>query len=816
MLKNYFNIAVRNLVKYKAYSLINILGLSIGLASSILILLYILDEVSYDQHFKNKERIYRLTLQTNTSQGVTHSAMTPSGWAADLVKDFSEIEQVVRIKPPNQMWKVDYKDLSFYERGWAFADPSVFNTFSWNIIETTAEVPLSEPFTVMISQKMIRKYFPEENPVGKKLILDNVHQFEVTGIIEDLPANSHFKFDFLASLGTLNNPIYGQDFLNIQDVPVIYTYLKLISGTDADKFGSKLPGFIKKVLGEQMEQTGIKFTTTLQPVTAIHLDSHLEDEIQINGDIRTIRMFGIVDLFILLIASINFMNLSTARSLRRAKEISMRKVVGAQKRQLILQFIFESVVITLIAMVIALVIVIYALPLFKILIDKDIHWTEIFRLNLMIIIVISAVSIGILAGIYPALFLSGFNPLQTLKGKINTKTSSPAYLRKVLIVVQFTISIFLIICTVILYNQLGYIRNRNLGFTKENVVVLQLSDEVLREYYPELKDSLLQQPGIINVSASSSAPAELSQQFAANFPLGFKTSMRPKNSPSNRNWQVDIYAVDYDFFSTLNLQILAGRKISPDVREDSTGAYIINETAAREFGWENPENAVGEEIVFADDVNNLNPFKIIGIVNDFHIQSGHEKIVPLVIRYFNPQSYFFALIRITGDNLPNTLSSIAASWKNVMPDYPFEYSFLDQNFDKLYNAEKTLSRLLTYFSILAIIIACLGLFGLTSYTIESRIREVGIRKVLGASFRSLLILLTREYTLLVLAAFIFGAPLAYISMNLWLTGFAYHIDIQWFHFLISGVFFLLVALGTVGFKSFKAANKNPTEILKVE
>lgn len=490
-------------------------------------------------------------------------------------------------------------------------------------------------------------------------------------------------------------------------------------------------------------------------------------------------------------------------------------MVGAQKRQLIFQFIIESVMINAIAMVIAIIIVIYALPLFKILIGKTINWQEIFSFGNLAIFLFLAAFIGVLAGIYPAFFLSSFNPVSIIKGKTDS-TSSPGYLRKTLIIVQFSISICLIICTIILFSQLHYVRNRNLGFTKENEVVLQLTDEVLREYYLELKNTLLEIPQVINVSASSSAPAESTQQFAANFPLGFKTLMRPKNSPSNSNWQVDVYAVDYDFFSTLNLKILAGRKISRDFPSDTLGTYVINDTAAKEFGWGNPEKAIGEAIVFTDDINNSNPFQVIGVVSDFLIQSVHAKIEPLVIRYYNPQAYFYVLVRINANEIPVALSSIESTWKRVMPNYPFEYSFLDQNFDRLYRTEETLSSLFAFFSILAIIIACLGLFGLASYSMEARVKEIGVRKVLGASFRSLLFLLIKEYTILILLAFIVGSTIAFFAMNLWLTEFAYHINIHWIHFLMAGIFFLIVTLGTVGFKSLKAANKNPTEILRTE
>ena len=778
-------------------------------------MLYILDELSYDRHFPDADRIYRITLQMETSQGVTNTAMTPSSWGPGILENFPKIENVVRFKPPNQMWKVEYEDLSFYETDWAFADTSVFSTFSLPVVESNTQFLLREPFTVVISQKMVEKYFPNQNPLGKIFKLDNEHNFTIIGVMEDPPPNTHLHFDFLASLITLEEPIYGQDFLNIHDVPVIYTYIKLRPETSIVELNNQLLEFIQNIVGVESGETGIAFTSTLQPLTSIHLKSHLDDEIEPNGDIRTIRMFIIIVIFILVIATINYMNLSTARSMRRAKEISMRKVVGALKKQLIIQFIIESVIISSIAMIVAIIIVIYAFPLFKILVGKTINWQEIISFTNFAIILMSAAFIGILAGIYPAFFLSSFDPLTIIKGKIDSKGSNPGNLRKSLIIVQFSISICLILCTIILFSQLNYVRNRNPGFTKENVVVLQLTDEVLREYYLEFKNNLVKIPQVINVSASSSAPAESTQQFAANFPLGFKTLMRPENSQSNTNWQVNMYAVDYDFFSTLDLNILAGRKISRDFPSDTLGSYVINETAAQAFGW-GTEKAIGKTIVFADDVTNSNPFLVIGVVNDFLIQSGHEKIEPLVIRYFNPQAYFYVLVRINADDIPVALTSIENTWKTIMPNYPFEYSFMDQNFDMLYRAEETLSSLFAYFSILAIIIACLGLFGLASYSIEGRVKEIGVRKVLGASFRSLLILLIKEYTILILLSFIVGSTIAFFSMNIWLNEFAYHIEIHWIHFLIAGIFFLIVTLGTVGFKSLKAANKNPTEVLRAQ
>ena len=816
MLRNYFTLAFRNLIKYKAYSFINISGLSIGLASSILIFLFILDELSYDKHYKDASTIFRIVLQMETSQGTTNTAMTPSSWAPLLIQQYPEVENAVRFKPPNQMWKVDYQELSFYEKNWAFADTSVISTFSIPIVESSTQFLLREPFTVVISEEMVKKYFPDQNPIGKIFKLDNEHDFTVTGVMENPKPNTHLHFDFIASLITLEEPIYGQDFLDVHDVPVIYTYLKLTSEAAAADLSAQLDHFVQNIAGQGLEQAGVTFTPTLQPLTSIHLNSHLEDEIEANGNIQTIRTFVVIAIFILLIATINYMNLSTARSMRRAKEISMRKVVGAQRKQLILQFIIESVIISLIAMFVALIIVVYALPLFKIISNKTIQWQEIMSVGNIAAILFFAAFIGVLAGIYPALFLSNFDPLAIIKGKVATADSSPGTLRKTLIIVQFSISVCLIICTIILFSQLHFVRNRNPGFTKENVVVLQLTDEVLREYYVELKDRLLGTPHVLHVSASSSAPAESTQQFAANFPLGFRNLMRPVNATSSSSWQVNMYAVDYDFFTTLNLNIIAGRKISRDFPSDTVGAYVINETAAREFGWQSPEEAIGEGIVFADDVDNSTPFQIIGVVNDFLIQSVHESIEPLVIRYYNPQAYFYMLVRINAENVPLALTSIESTWKEVMPNYPFEYSFLDQNFNRLYRSEETLSSLFAYFSILAIIIACLGLFGLASYSIESKVKEIGVRKVLGASFKSLLVLLIKEYTILILLAFIVGSVVAYFAMNIWLSGFAYHIQIDWTHFLISGIFFLIVTLGTVGFKSLNAASKNPAETLRTE
>ncbi len=807
MVKNYFKVAIRNLIKYKSYSIIYISGLSVGLACFFLIMIFVRDELSYDKHFTNANNIYRIYSDIETTNGSQITAQSPPGWARYLLTDYPEVVNVTRVKPPQQWWKVVYEEKIFYEAGWTFIDSSAFDMFDFRMIEGDSKKALSEPYQVILNEKMASKYFGEDDPIGKTFRLDNVYDFTVTGVFEKLPNNTHFNFDFLASFVTLRDSIYGVDLLQVDNFPSAYTYVQLQETSNPAIFESKLPAIIEQYIGsrEELAQSGYKIDAYLQPITDIHLYSHLENEIQPNTRISTIYIFIAIALFILLIAGINFMNLSTARSLRRAKEVGLRKTVGANKMQLMVQFLGEAVLISFIALIISIILVVIILPYFSILVNKEIDYSVLLDPISILYLVGFTLLIGLLSGLYPAIFISSYKPTEVLKGAPGSTRGKGGLLRKTLIVFQFAISILLVINTGILYRQMMYIRDFDVGLNQEQILVVQLTDPVIRARYRGFKNRVKQIPSVKNVSASFSAPADLVNQAA----------FRTVHAAPDENWLSHYFGIDFDFLETLGIQMVAGRDLSHDNAADTIDAVILNETAVKAFGWKSPEEAIGEQVEIATNNPNARPFNIIGVVKDFHMQSVHENISPMVMRYWNVQGFQYSYIDI-GSEISGSLKQVEQVWNEVMPNYPFQFAFLDDNFNKLYTTEQTLGKLLTYFAILTIFIACLGLYGLASFTVEQRTKEIGVRKVLGASESQLVLKLSNEYTLLIFAAFIISSPVAYYFMNIWLQSFEYHIDMKISTFVISLLFALVVSWITVSYQSFKAATNNPINSLRSE
>ena len=809
MLKNYLKIALRNLRKHKAYSLINVAGLAIGLACFTLIVLFVQDELSYDRYHPDADRLYRIAIEIEASEGATRNAQSPPLWTTALLESYPEVEKAVRFKPPRQTWMVRYQDRQFSEKTWVFADSSVFEVFGVNLRRGTPETALTAPFTVVISEAMVEKYFRDEDPIGKTITIDNQYDFAVTGVFEDVPDNTHFHFDFLASFVSMNDPqtLY---LLNVLEFPFpfSYNYVLLEEGATKEAFEAKMPGFIEAHVPPQFLQGGRQMRAFLQPITDIHLHSTLENEIEANGDASVVYIFLAVGLFILLIACVNFMNLATARSASRAKEVGMRKVVGAQRRHLIGQFLGESALLALVALVLAMVLVALALPTFGSLTGKAITIGTLIAPTFVLALIGVALTVGLLAGSYPAFFLSAFRPAAVLKGELRAGAGRGTWLRKGLIVFQFFISIGLIIGTGIVYNQMQYARDKKLGFDKEHVVVVQMTDPNASRHYQSFKDAVLQHPNVLNVSAGFSTPGGLIGQ----------ATMRPFEDSQEQSWQMLTYFTDFDFVETMGMEIAAGRDFSTAFSTDSTNAMLINETAARAFGWHDPNNAVGKDIVFAG--NNAQPIRVIGVVKDFHSQSVREKIAPTVIGFGGqgtPQ-WFFAFVRIQPGDIPGTIASLEQTFEQVIPGYAFLYSFLDEDFEKLYKSEAVLGSLLGYFALLTIFIACLGLFGLASFTAEQRTKEIGVRKTLGASVGNIIVLLSKEFTTLVVIAFVVAAPAALWAMTQWLEGFAYSMDLvgAWWIFLGAGAAALLIAWLTVGYQSIRAALTNPVEALRYE
>ncbi|MFV1979784.1 MAG: ABC transporter permease, partial [Rhodothermia bacterium] len=820
MFKNYLTVALRNLAKYRAYSLINVVGLAIGLASFVLILLFVQDEFSFDRHHENADDIYRLVVDIRNANGFTQTAQSGTAWGPDFQRDFPEVASMVRMKPPNQKWMVGREDLQFYEKDVAFVDSTIFDVFSIPFVRGNPESALDAPFKIVISEEMAAKYFRGEDPIGKTISLDNQYDFEVTAIMRDMPRNGHFRFGFLLSISTLGRvPIYGNVNFLTQHFPQVYTYLLLQPGTSPAALEAKFPDFVTNYIGAAfpLDDMGIEVDLFLQPLTDIHLRSHRANEIAANGDITTVYIFLAIALFILLIASINFMNLATARSASRAREVGMRKVVGAQRSHLVGQFIGESVLLSLIALVVAVVPVWLLLSTFNTLTGKDIPVSALAQPAMAFGLIGVAVVVGLLSGTYPAFFLSSFRPVEVLKGKLRAGSGRGADLRKGLIVAQFFVSIVLIVSTGIVYLQMDYVSNKKLGFDKEHVVVVELTDPTPRTLYRTYQQMLQQDPSIIDVSASSSAPASTVFEF----------QMQPLTAAPDENWTLKAYMSDFRFVETLDIDLLAGRTHSPDFPIDTVAAMggpgrgndaplifstaVINRTAAEGFGWDDPEEALDKEIGFAGGGNLA--FRIVGVVEDFHSQSVRETISPTIIAFANEQAFQYALVRIRPGEIGQTIARMRQHWDEILPAYAFEYTFLDEDFAGLYQADTLVSTLLGYFALLTIFIACLGLFGLASFTAEQRTKEIGVRKTLGASVAGIIVLLSKEFATLVAIAFVVATPVALWAMSKWLGGFAYRMDLvqSWWIVLSAGFGALLIALVTVSYQSMKAALTNPVD-----
>jgi putative ABC transport system permease protein len=816
MWRNYLKIAFRNLWKHKIYSLINVLGLSVGLACCILIALFILDELSYDRYHSKSERIYRLTRDFMDDDGKAslHLGHVAPPFGHLLKDEFpNEIEHLARTLQNESLFRFGEK--AFYETNTFFAEKDLFKIFDIKVLSGNSDKALQEPFSVLLSQKIAQKYFGKEDPMGKILTATSRQiSVKVSGVYQDFPRNSHFHPEVLISFNTLNDStLYGRRQLQTNWGNNSFgTYLSLKKGYPADKLQARFPHFIDKYFGPYaLENYGVpkdfkasnKTHLYLQKVTDIHLLSHLDSETETNGSMTAVYVFAVVGLFILLIAAINFVNLSTARSANRAKEVGIRKVAGAIKNDLIIQFLGESILITFISMVLAVGLVELGLPLLNEMSGKP-FTTHYFGENwyLLPTLLVLAILIGALAGFYPAIYLSSFNPVRVLKGQLSSGSRN-SILRTSLVVVQFSISIVLIICTMIVFQQLSYMLNKDLGLNKENMAILRFPPE-LGPNYEAFRQELTKNTLIKSVALSQNLPANrLLNSCGAKVQLGDSLV-----SPSQT---IKFEQVNEDYLTTYQIKFAAGRNFSRAYKTD-TAAYILNEAAIKMIGFKSPQEAVNQPFEYCQRRG-----KIIGITKDFHHEALHEPIVPLV--FFIPSqntSYNAVSVKVDAKNTTASLAYLKEVWLKFAPKEPFEPRFLDQNFQEVYNREQKLSKIFFSFAGIAIFIACLGLYGLTTYTIEQRTKEIGIRKVLGASVNDILILVNKDFTRLVLIAMGLAFPLAWYMMSQWLQDFAYRVNISLLVFLISGVIALVIAILTISFQAFKAVSVNPVEVLKNE
>ena len=810
MIKNYLRSAWRNIVRHKFISAINISGLAIGLTCCLLILTYIINELSYDKFNKNADRTYRVTRIFYDPNGNTtlHLSAVAPPFGPLIQTAFPVIEKMTRVYPSGTT-AFRYKEKLFNEKDAFFADENFSQVFSLDVVKGDRNTALTVPYSLMITPGIAKKYFGDEDPINKSVILDNSkHAFTVTGIFSPFPKNAHMHPNMLMSFNTLKDTaLYGENGLETNfGNNAFYTYLLLPPNYNAENIERQLPAFLDKYVhfpgNPQTYKTSKGTALTLQKLTDIHLRSHLDDEIEDNGDIKRVYIFSIIALFILVIACINYMNLSTARSVIRAREIGIRKVVGAERGEIIRQFLGESVLITWIALAIAIILTSSLLPYINKLSGLDLAFQSLLKWQIVVPILLLPFIVGIVSGIYPAIFMSSFKPVKVLKGILKVRTGGIS-LRKALVVTQFSISIFLIVATSVVFQQLRFMQKASLGLNKDHVIDLGY-DQSLSHQYNSFRSELLSNPAIEEVGRSSRVPSgRLLDEQDASFLSG--TKMVPS--------KIDIkcLATDYGFIPAYGMQMAAGRNFSKDFSMDTAGSYIINETAVKALGWGRADNAIGKDMKYGSAAG-----KVIGVVKDFHFESLHQAIIPLVF-YMPAQNWYNHIsIKVSGNNIPSALATIETTWRHYLPQVPFDYSFVDEKFQQLYTSEQQESSLVTIFSCIAIFIACLGLFGLSAFTISQRIKEIGVRKVLGANVPQIVVELSKDFLALVIVAAVIALPFAWYLMGKWLQGFAFRITISWWIFVFAAFAALIIAFVTISFQSVKAALANPVKSLRSE
>lgn len=794
MLKNLFVIALRKIIKEKIYSAINILGLTIGITCSMFLLLYVLDELSFDRYHSKADKIYRIVSNIKEPDNAFTWAVAQIPLADELRDNYPEVENAVRFFGTGRnLYK--YGDQQFYEEGFYLADSTVFDMFDYEFISGDKNTALDLPYSIVLTESISKKYFGTEDPMGKSIKNQQNEEYKVTGLIKDVPENSHFRFDALQSRSSI--PGYQGSWGNFG----VYTYIELPRGYDLEKMYTSLDTIVAQKVDPIFKDVGISIKYELQPIADIHLHSKIQDEAESGGDISYIYIFGAIACFMIIIACINYMNLATARSANRGKEVGVRKVMVAQKPQLITQFITESVLIALISLLVSLVAIYLLLPAFNSVANKSIPFGYILQGPVILSLVGIVVFVGIVGGSYPAFYLSGFNPVNVLKGKGASKGGSVLF-RKALVITQFSISIFMLISTMIVFDQLEFIRNKDLGFQKERVIKITLSERELRQRGPALVEKFKQSPLVEKVGMADASPGE---------GIG-KLLIQVEDSEGKMvDRGVDLYSAGFDFVPTMGMEIVQGRNFSRDVISDTTYAVLVNEAMVKRMNWADP---IGRKFVFGsrEPVEK----RVVGVVKDYNQNSLYDVIEPLMIILNDNLRNVF--VRVREGDVRQSLASLESIWNEVNPNFPFEYNFLDQDFDSQYKADEKRSKIFTVFSALTLSIACLGLLGLAAFTTEQRTNEIGVRKVIGASVPSLIILVTKEFFILVAISMVMAFPVAWHFTDGWLQNFAYRIELtgEWLTFILSVLLAFLITMATVGFHVIRAAIANPVNSLRDE
>ena len=796
MFSHYLTIAVRNLVKYKSYALNNILGLTIGFACAISILLYVQNESSYDRYHENADRIYRIVEGSDVK---TQPLLGPA-----LKEEYPEVERFLRIQGTAGIWLMAYGDKVFYETDVAWADGTLFDLFSFPLLRGNPDTALKDPFSVVITRSTARKMFGDEDPMGKVIVADNgFADLRVTGVMEDIPDNSHFKMDYFVSLST--SPLVGNPRALIRwSVRYFYTYLLLTEGYPGEMLEDKLPAFVDKHMGSYLESTGGRFEPYLQRLTDIHLYSHLENELGVNGDSTYVAILLVVAGFVLVLTCVNFTNLSTARAMVRVREVGFRKVAGAQRWELVQQSMGETMLQALCASIMAVVIVWLALPTFNDLSGKQLSLNLVDNPAYLAAWIGLTALVGLVAGLYPAVFVSAIKPTGLLIENQPVHRRQD-YLRKGLVMVQCTISVAMIVGTLVLYQQLGFLRNVKLGFEKEQIMVIPSGIRDIEESFPVLKQALLQHPGVLNVTDASSMPGVTGSR-------GFIRSLTAEVIERAGTHRIDLGYIETgpDFVETMGIELIAGRSFHRGERVDSgMWKVILNEQAVSALGWAAPEDAIGQQVL----LNSEYRMDVVGVMKDFHMKSLHQPIQPMALRHYPYGTTFFAA-KLSPDDLENTLDNIRETWTSILPTFPLRYTFISDDFDRLYQADRHFGQVCGLFTSIAAFIAIQGLIGLASFSVGQRLKEISIRKALGASLSQILALLSREFVVLIAIANAVGWLLAYYGLNFWLQQFAYRIELGVEPFVMVGVLSLVVVMAVLGYRVIRTATSNLADVLR--
>jgi putative ABC transport system permease protein len=807
MFKNYLKVAIRNLWKNKVFSAINIIGLSAGLGVCLLIVLYVVDELSYDKYIPNADRIYRLDADLYFNGTGFNAAISPDPLGPTLMRESPQVEQMVRFNYQGDILvKKDNQNIQDHHA--VFADSTFFKVFDIPVIAGNPATALLDPTSIVIDETTAKKYFNSTDVIGKTLYVDNTTYCKITAVIKDMPSHSHFHFSFIRKRGTQGDG--ANDWLSNN----VHTYVLIKPTATRASVQKSVDGIITTYLMRSLEdalhtsekdvqQTGGHFLYHLMPLADIHLHSDKSYELEANGNINYVYIFSVIAVLILLIACVNFMNLSTARSANRAKEVGIRKVAGSTRSNLIYQFLTESVLLSFFSLLIALGFAILLLPLFNQVSGKEMFVHTLFSSWMMPVLIGLVLIVGCVAGSYPAFYLSSFQPVQVLKGTI-AKGFKSSWLRSSLVVFQFCISIILIVGTIVIYNQLNYIHNRKIGFNRDQVLILHNTWSLDKQIKPFRQD-LLKIAGVENATISGSLPTG----------SGFNQNGWFRDATLNAKQAVILteFNIDENYIPTLGMQMDSGRNFSHDFLSDST-AIILNEAAVRLLGFKNPLNQILYRPRGQNNVLKGIPYHVVGVVKDFNFSSMHDKVGPLVIK--NNEDFGSIAVRVNSKNIPSVINQIETKWNSMTTGQPFNYTFMDNDFNNIYKAEQQTGTLFITFAVFAIFIACLGLFGLVTYAAEQRTKEIGIRKVLGANVGGIVTMISKDFLKLVLIAALIAFPIAWWTMNKWLQSFAFRTNISWWIFILAGLLTVMIALLTVSFQAIKAAVANPVKSLRSE